>query len=150
MDVNETGEGHPHRSARERQRRGPMWGCLRWMLGGVIVFFVVILLIVGGGWYYLGTSNFAGLVALRVQKTLESRLGRKVTIGSVVIDRAHLSRVVLKDLAIANSPGAVHPYFATVKEITITGGVASFWGRQISVDRVEIAEPMMFFEVYPA
>ncbi|HEY8131400.1 MAG TPA: translocation/assembly module TamB domain-containing protein [Thermoanaerobaculia bacterium] len=127
-----------------------MWGCLRWMLGGVIVFLIVLLLFVSGGWYYLGTSNFAGLVALRVQTTLESRLGRKVTIGSVVIDRAHLSRVVLNDLRIANSPGALHPYFATVKQITITGGINSFWGRSISVDRVDIVEPTIFFEVFPA
>jgi len=127
-----------------------MWGCLRWMIGGVVVFLIVLLLIVGGSWFYLGTSSFAGLVALRIQATLESRLGRKVTIGSVVIDRAHLSRVVLNDLRIANSPGTLHPYFATVKQITIAGGINSFWGRSISVDRVDIVEPMMFFEVYPA
>ena len=77
-------------------------------------------------------------VALRVASTLESRLGRKVTIVSVGIDRAHLSKVVLNDLRIANSPGAVNPYFATVKQVTITGGINSFWGRQISVDRIDI------------
>src|SRR5438128_906928 len=150
MAVEEGTEEHHHRSARERQRRGPMWGCLRWLLGGTILFFVLLILIVGGGWWFLGSSNFAGLVALRVASTLQSRLGRKVTIGSVVIDRAHLSKVVLNDLRIENSPGAVHPYFATVKQVTITGGVNSFWGRKISVDRVDISEPQMFFEIYPA
>src|SRR5437016_6153977 len=129
MDEEEvTTEGHRHRSARERQRRGPMWGCLRWLVGGTIVFFVALVLIIGGGWYYLGTTSFGDLVSLRVASTLESRLGRKVTIGSVAIDRAHLSKVILNDLRIANSPGAAHPYFATVKQVTITGGVNSFWG----------------------
>jgi len=151
MDAEEANaEGHRHRSARERQRRGPMWGCLRWLIGGTIVFFVVLLLIVGGGWYYLGTTSFGDLVSLRVASTLESRLGRKVTIGSVAIDRVHLSKVVLNDLRIANSPGAVHPYFATVKKVTITGGVNSFWGRSITVDRVDLSEPQLFFEIYPS
>src|SRR6266550_7193977 len=151
MDAEQgTAEGHHHRSARERQRRGPMWGCLRWLVGGSILFAALILLFVGGGWFYLGTSNFADLVALRVASTLESRLGRKVTIGSVVIDRAHLTRVVLNDLRIANSAGAAHPYFTTVKQVTITGGVNSFWGRSITVDRVDVTEPQMFFEIYRA
>src|ERR1700737_4342330 len=124
MDENSPAtEEHQHRSARERQRRGPMWGCLRWLIGGSILFFIVLFLIVGGGWWYLGSSNIADLVSLRVASTLESRLGRKVTIGGVVIDRAHLSKVVLNDLRIANSPGAVHPYFATVKQVVIPGGV---------------------------
>src|SRR5260370_10222944 len=151
MEVNDhPAEEHQHESAGERQRRGRMWGCLRWLLGGGVIFLIVLFSIIGGGWFYLGTANFADLVALRVASTLESRLGRKVTIGSVVIDRAHLSKVVLNDLRIANSPGAVNPYFATVKQITIAGGINSFWGRQISVDRVDLAEPHLFFEVYPA
>src|SRR4029077_15150259 len=134
MDAEEANaEGLRYRSARERQRRGPMWGCLRWFVGGTIVFFVLLLLIIGGGWFYLGTTSFGDLVSLRVASTLESRLGRKVTIGSVAIASARLSKVVLNDLRIANSPGAVHPSFATVKKVTITGGVNSFWGRSITV-----------------
>ena len=127
-----------------------MWGCLRWLIAGIVLFLIVLFLVIGGGWIYLGTSSFADLVALRVASTLESRLGRKVTIGAVIIDRAHLSKVVLKDLRIANAPGAVSPYFATVKQVTISGGVNSFWGRQISVNRVDIDEPRLFFEIYPA
>ena len=151
MDVNDnTAEEHHHRSARERQRRGPMWGCLRWLIGAIILSLVLLFLFVGGGWWYLGSSNFADLVKLRVEKTLEARLGRDVTIGSVAFDRMHLSRVVLNNLRIANSPGAVHPYFATVKQVVITGGINSFWGRSISVNRIDVIEPMMFFEVYPA
>ncbi|HYS56023.1 MAG TPA: translocation/assembly module TamB domain-containing protein [Thermoanaerobaculia bacterium] len=127
-----------------------MWGCLKWLIGAAILFFLILFLTTGGFWIFIGTPSFANLVALRVASTLESRLGRKVTIGAVVIDRVHLSKVVLKDLRVANSPGAVNPYFATVKEITITGGVNSFWGRQISVNRVDIVEPHLFFEIYPA
>src|SRR5712692_9288551 len=148
MEVEEgTAEEHHHRSTRERQRRGPMWGCLRWIIGGSIGFLALLVLIIGGGWYYLGTTSFAGLVVLRVEKTLEARLGRHVYIRSVAIDRAHLSKVVLNDLRIANSPGTLHPYFATVKQVVITGGVSSFWGRRISVDRVDIIEPRIYFEI---
>ena len=73
---------HPHhRSARERQRRGPMWGCLKGLIftfGGLLALLVIV---IGGGWWYLGTTSFAGFVMLRIEKTLEARLGRDVSIA---------------------------------------------------------------------
>jgi outer membrane protein assembly complex protein YaeT len=142
-------EGH-HRSARERQRRGPMWGCLKAVAILAVAVLGVLMIAVVGGYWYLGTSSFADLVRLRVQKTLESRLGRTVTIRSVEIVRTRPQRVIIRDLRIANSPGAVSPYFATAREIDIVGGVESFWGRRISVDRVDIHDPRINMEIYPA
>ncbi len=144
----ETGHGH-HRSARERQRQGPMWGCLKTiflLFAGALILLVIV---VGGGFWYLGTSSFAGLVAERIATTLKARLGRNVTIGSVQIDNVHLRQVVLNDVRIANAPGAVTPYFATVKKIVITGGVDSFWRRSIKVGRVDVIEPRVEFEIFP-
>jgi outer membrane protein assembly complex protein YaeT len=145
----ETGHGQ-HRSARQRQRQGPMWGCLKALFfisaGGLILFF----LLVAGGWWYLGSQNFADLVARRVAETLKTRLGREVSIGRVVFDRAHLRQVVLEDVRIANAPGAVDPYFATVKKVVITGGVDSFWRRSIKAGRIDLIEPHIDFEIYPA
>ena len=144
-------EQHPHhRSARERQRRGPMWGCMKWVGCGGIGLLALLLLIVGGGWWYLGTPNFAGLVRLRIQKTLEARLGRDVYIESVVIERGRQSRVILNDVRIANVPGGKRRHFATVKQVIITGGIDSFWGRKIRVGRVDLIQPRMSFEVFPA
>jgi translocation and assembly module TamB len=114
-----------------------------------IGFLVLLALIVAGGWWYLGTSSFAGLVRLRIEKTLEARLGRSVVVGSVQIERANLGRIVLNDLRVANAPGAVHPYFATAKQVVVTGGIDSFWGRKIRVGRVDIVEPRLYFEIYP-
>lgn len=150
MNPEPTAEEHHHRSARERQRSGPMWGCMRWMSGCVIGLAVILLLVIGGGWWYLGTSNFAGLVRLRVQKTLESRLGRHVTVGQVLIERGRLNRIVVNDVRIANAPGGVRPYFGTVRQLVITGGIDSFWGRKIVVDRVDIVDPHLSVEVFPA
>ncbi|HEV8660627.1 MAG TPA: translocation/assembly module TamB domain-containing protein, partial [Thermoanaerobaculia bacterium] len=145
----ETGHRH-HRSARERQRQGPMFGCLKAIFfifaGGLLLLFLTI----GGGWWYIGSKSFADLVARRVAETLKARLGREVSIGLVVFDRAHLRQVVLKDLRIANAPGAVNPYFTTVKQVVITGGVESFWTRSIKVGRIDVLEPRMYFEIYPA
>jgi len=145
----ETGHGR-HRSARERQRQGPMWGCLKTIFFVSAGTLLLLFLIVGGGWFYLGTASFSGLVAERIAGTLKSRLGRDVSIGRVEIDRAHLRQVVLNDVRIANAPGAVTPYFATVKKIVITGGVDSFWRRSITVGRVDIIEPRVDFEIFPA
>jgi outer membrane protein assembly complex protein YaeT len=149
MTIEPAAEEHQHRSARERQRRGPMWGCLKWMGCSTISFFVVIAIIVIGGWWYLGSSSFAGLVRLRIEKTLESRLGRNVDIASVQIERGRESRIIINGLRIANSPGAVHPYFATARQVIVTGGIDSFWGRKIRVGRVDVIEPHLWFEVYP-
>jgi outer membrane protein assembly complex protein YaeT len=140
--------GH-HRSARERQRRGPMWGCLGALLKFFVITAVVIALILGFGWWYVGSTSFAGLVRARIEKTLEARLGRDVTIGSVEISRGRPQKVIVNDVRIANSPGAVHPYFATVKQLVITGGIESFWTRKINVGRIDIVDPRIFFEIYP-
>jgi len=115
-----------HRSARERQRKGPMWGCLRGLGCTTIGFFALLALVIIGGWWYLGTSSFAGLVRLRIEKTLEARLGRKVYVGPITIERGLQSRIIIDGLRIGNAPGAVNPYFATVSKITVTGGIDPF------------------------
>src|ERR1700682_4848795 len=143
-------EGHHHRSARERQRRGPMWTFMRRMTIFIFVVLGLLTLILGGGWWYLGTNSFADLVRLRIEKTLESRLGRDVTIHDIDIDLGRPSKIIVNDLRVANSPGAVHPYFATVKQLVITGGVDSFWGRKINVSRIDVIQPHLYFENYPA
>ena len=126
-----------------------MWGCLRalfWIFAVAVLIFVIA---VGGFWYYLGTTSFEGLVRLRIEKTLETRLGRDVTIGSVTIDRGRASKVIINDLRIANAPGAVNRYFATARQVEISGGIESFWGRSIQVRRIDVRDPRMFFEVFP-
>ena len=145
-----TAEEHHHRSARERQRKGPMWGCLKWMGCSTAGLFLLLALIIGGGWWYLGSSSFAGLVRLRIEKTLEARLGRKVSVGSVQIKGGRKSRITINDLRIANAPGGVHPYFATVKQVIVTGGIDSFWSRKIRVGRIDVVEPHLNFEIFPA
>lgn len=149
-DPTPAAEGHHHETARQRQRRGPMWGCLRWIVfvfGGLLL---LLFLVIGGGWFYLGSSSFADLVRLRIEKTLEARLGRHVEVGPVEIVRTRIGKVTINGIRIANSPGAANPYFATVKQLVITGGIDSFWGRKIKVSRIDVIEPHLYFEVYPA
>src|SRR3954451_2683814 len=99
-------EQHPHhRSSRERQRRGAMWGCMKWFGCSAMGVLILLLVVVGGGWWYLGSSSFEELVRLRIEKTMEARLGRDVSIGSVKIERGRLSRVTVNDIRIANVPG---------------------------------------------
>ncbi|HEX7420165.1 MAG TPA: hypothetical protein VF505_09785, partial [Thermoanaerobaculia bacterium] len=139
-----------HRSARQRQRQGPMWGCLKAIFWIGVVSAILLFVIIGGGWWYIGSDNFQDLVETRIAATLKARLGRDVTIGSVAFDRLHLRQVILNDVRIANSPGTVNPYFATAKQVVITGGVESFWRRDIKVGRIDVIEPKIDFEIYPA
>ena len=137
-------------TARQRQRRGAMFGCMRilTLIGGGIV--LLIFLVAGGLYWWLGSNNFAELVRTRIVATLESRLGRKVTVHDVVIVRHNPQQIIINDLRIANAEGSVRPYFATVKQLVITGGIDSFWGRKIKVGRVDVIGPALFFEVFPA
>ena len=157
MNVNDPGDPllpppsgrRRRRSARERQRRGPMWGCMKaisWLFG---IGLVLLLVLIGGGWWYLGTTSFAGLVKARIEDTLESRLGREVTIGRVEIVRTRPRKIILHNVRIANAPGGVAPEFATVSRIEIAGGIESFWGRRVKVDRVDVIQPNLWFEIFP-
>jgi outer membrane protein assembly complex protein YaeT len=150
MTIEPPAEEHRHRSARERQRTGPMWGCLKWVGCSAFGVLALVALVIAGGWWYLGSSSFAGVVKLRIEKTLESRLGRNVDVGSVTIERGRESRIIINGLRISNPPGAAHPYFATVGKIIVTGGIDSFWLRSIRVGRVDIIDPHLDFEIYPA
>ena len=80
----------------------------------------------------------------------KARLGREVDVGPVTIERGQQSRIIINGLRIGNAPGAVHPYFATATQVIVTGGIDSFWGRKIGVDRIDIVEPHLYFEIYPA
>src|SRR5260221_12855591 len=102
-------EGHHHRSARERQRRGPMWTFMRRLGITICVALGLLALIIGGGWWYLGTTSFADLVRLRVQKTLEARLERKVTIHDVHIVPGQPGKIIITQPPIANSSGTIPP-----------------------------------------
>ncbi|HET7712293.1 MAG TPA: translocation/assembly module TamB domain-containing protein, partial [Thermoanaerobaculia bacterium] len=95
-------------------------------------------------------TNFAEYIRLKVEKTLEARLGRDVSIRKATFIRGRTTKVILDDIRIANAPGAVNPYFATVRQVEITGGIDSFWGRRVRVGRVDIRTPRLFFEVFPA
>ena len=138
-----------HRSARERQRKGPMWGCLKslfWLFG---IGFLLLFIFIGGGFWYIGSPSFAGYVRKRIETTLEARLGREVTIKSVSFVRTRPQKIILNDLTISNVKGARAPLFAHVRQVEITGGVQSFWGRAVKVDRVDIRDPRVWFEILP-
>jgi len=127
-----------------------MYGCLKgilWLFAGLAV---VLMIGIGGGWWVLGSSNFADYVRKKIEATLEARLGRDVTIRSVEFVRTRPQKIILNDVRIANAPGAVAPHFATVRQIEITGNVQSFWGRAVKVQQVEIHDPRVWFEVFPA
>lgn len=144
-------EGKPRRrrSARERQRRGPMWGCTKPLAFIFVGSLVILLLLIGGGYWYLSSPRFAGLVRERIIATLESRLGREVTIGKVTIVTSRPQKVILDDVRIGNAPGGIAKHFATVRQVEITGGIESFWGRRVRVGRVDIRDPKLWFEIFP-
>jgi translocation and assembly module TamB len=126
-----------------------MWGCLKGLFWVFAVGFLLLFLIVGGGWWYLGSSNFADYVKKKIEATLEAKLDRDVTIGSVEFVRTRPQKIIIHDLTIANAKGTVAPYFATVKQLELTGNVQSFWGRAVKIDRVDVSEPRLWFEVLP-
>lgn len=126
-----------------------MWGCLKgllWLFGiGAALAFIFV----GGGWWVLGSANFADYVRKRIEATLEARLERDVIIRRVEFVRERPQKIILHDVSIANERGGVAPFFALVTKVEITGGVQSFWGRSVKVDRVDVSNPRMWFEIFP-
>ena len=135
--------------SRRRFRERPMWGCVKAILWLTIVGFILLFLGIGTGWWYVGSSNFAEYILEKIDATLEAKLGRAVEIRRVTVDRGK-RKVIIDDIRIANAPGAVNPWFATVRQVEITGGIDSFWGRRVRLGRVDIRDPKLFVEVYPA
>lgn len=125
-----------------------MWGCLRTLVVVIIGGFILLYVGVRVGYRVLGVSSFEELVKKKIEETLEARLERDVTVGSVT--RVGASKVIVRDIRIANAPGGVNRYFATVGEIEITGGIDSLWQRRVRVGRIDIRNPRVFFEVFPA
>ncbi len=136
-------------SSFERQRRRPMWGCVRGMLILSAIGLVILMIALSGGLYYIRTPSFANYIRKKIEQNLEFHLGREVTIAKVTVIRSS-GRVILDDLRIANAPGTLQPYFATARQVEITGGIESFWQRKINVGRVDVRDPALFFEVMPA
>lgn len=126
-----------------------MWGCLKGLVWVFGIGFLLLFLIIGGGWWVLGSANFADYVRKKIEATLEAKLERDVTIGSVEFVRTRPQKIILHDLRIANARGAVAPHFATVRQVEITGNVQSFWGRNVKVDRVDVREPRLWLEIFP-
>lgn len=131
-----------------RQRSRPMWGCVRALTGLAIIVVAVVALIGIAVWYYLGTTNFADYVRIKIEANLERKLQREVTIGKVTLVRGRISRFIIDDIRVANPPGSTHRYFATARQVVITGGIESFWQRRVRLGVVEVRDPWMNFEVY--
>ncbi|HEU5162030.1 MAG TPA: hypothetical protein VFV54_02685, partial [Thermoanaerobaculia bacterium] len=135
-------------SSYERQRGRPMYGCIRIIGYGALALIALVLLIVGGGYYYTGTDRFALLVKARIERTLEWKLGRDVTIREVIILRRQ-GRIILRDITIANVPEARRKYLATVKEVEIIGGIESFRTRTIRLGRIDVRGASLNVELFP-
>ncbi|HVT04555.1 MAG TPA: outer membrane protein assembly factor BamA [Thermoanaerobaculia bacterium] len=133
-------------SALVRRRRTPMWGCVR---GLFIAGLVVLAILLVSVFFYIGTERFARLIQAKIVENLASHLNRKVFIGKVTLIRGLQTRVIVDDLRIANAPGALTPYFATVRQVEIVGGIDSFLQRRIKVGRIDIRDPHVDFEVFP-
>ncbi|HEU4521743.1 MAG TPA: AsmA family protein, partial [Thermoanaerobaculia bacterium] len=130
-----------------------MWGCLRFLSGCFIVVLALVVLIVIVGPWLLTSTMTGNFIARRIELTLEARLGREVTVGDVEIVRTRTfepTKVILHDVRIANAPGGIHPYFARVERLEILGGIGSLRTRTLDVSRIDVINPRLNFEVYPA
>jgi len=139
----------PARDEARRRRDRPMWGCVRSIAVVTIVLIGIFFLTVVGGYWFLGSDNFADYVRKKIEANLEAKLERNVTIREVTFQRGVNSRIILRGISIANAPGATRPYFATVREVELAGGVGSFWKRVVKIGRVDVRDAKLFYEVFP-
>jgi outer membrane protein assembly factor BamA/autotransporter translocation and assembly factor TamB len=125
-----------------------MWGCLKallWLMGGT---FLLLVILIGGGWWYLGSSNFADYVRKKIEANLEFHLERDVTIERIEFHRNRPQSIIIRNLRIANDKRGTSRDFALVREVKLTGGVQSFWGRNLSIERVDVQGAQLFYEIF--
>jgi outer membrane protein insertion porin family len=133
----------------ERQKRRPIRGCIRRLGIGLLALIVILILAIVGTWSYFGSASFALYVARKVENFLEFKLGRDVTIGKVIVSRDPIGQITLRDITIANVPGATREHFATVDEVVIVGGIESFWTRTLRLGRVDVRGARLNIEFFP-
>jgi|GEM_PF-292433 len=139
----------PAETALTRRERTRVRGCVRGLFIVCLVLTILLIIALSGGWYYLGTESFARRIQAGIVENLASHLDRKVFIGKVTLIPGRQTRVIIDDLRISNSPGALNPDFATVRQVEITGGIDSFLQRRVKLGRIDIRDPHLDFEVYP-
>jgi hypothetical protein len=112
--------------------------------------FVIILIILGAGWYWLENGSIGEYIADKISSTLEEGLKRDVAVGRVSIRPSIPPRIIVRDIRIANLPGASSPEFARIGRIDVTGIVRSLVERRIDLGTIRIRDVSVSIEKMPA
>lgn len=140
----DTSEERPQAPAR---RRG---GCLRGIFRTTRTTMLIVLVVLGAGWYWLENGSIGEFVADRISAALETGLGRDVAVGRVSIRPTIPPKIVVRDVRIANLPGASSPEFARVGRLEVTGIIRSIVERRIDLGTIRVHDVAVSIEKMPA
>ncbi len=130
---------------RRRRRRGCLWSMFRALRTTVAIF-----LILAAAVYVLFETSSAGeWIGDVISRQLEDGLGRSVSVGRVSLWPTIPARLVVRDIRIANAPGATAPDFASVERIEVTGLLKSLAERRIDLGTIRVLHPKISIEMMP-
>jgi autotransporter translocation and assembly factor TamB len=130
------------------RRRGR--GCLHGIFRMTRTTFVIVLIVLGAGWYWLENGSIGEYIADKISATLEEGLKRDVAVGRVSIRPSIPPRIIVRDIRIANLPGAASPEFARIGRIDVTGIVRSIVEGRIDLGTIRIRDVSVSIEKMPA
>ncbi len=81
-----------------------------------------------------------------VEDTLTETIGQEVTIESLSVDLGNVIDVLIKDIAVKNSPWASAPHLATVEEVVLSIDVVELLGGDVVLTQVRLAKPVVHLE----
>ncbi|MBI2215622.1 MAG: translocation/assembly module TamB domain-containing protein [Acidobacteria bacterium] len=149
---NETAESgrdqKPVPEATTPRRRGR--GCLHGIFRTTRTTFVIVLILLGAGWYWLEDGSIGEFLADKISSTLEEGLGRDVAVGRVSIRPTIPPRIIVRDIRIANLPGASSPEFARIGRIDVTGIIRSIVERRVDLGTIRVQDVFVSIEKMPA
>ncbi len=110
---------------------------------GIVV--AILLIAVAGGIYYL-SSNLNDIVRRLIERVGTETVGTAVNVGSVELDLGE-GRGTIRKLSVANPEGFSSASALSLGEITVAFDTGSLRGSPIVVNVVDVAEPVVRFEV---
>ncbi|MCM2313813.1 MAG: translocation/assembly module TamB domain-containing protein [Thermoanaerobaculia bacterium] len=124
-------------------------GCRRGIYRAARTTVAIVVILVAAAWFWFETGTSGEVVGDRISIILEEGLGRDVAVGRVSVWPTIPPRIVVRDIRIANLPGASSADFARVGRIEISGIIRSLVERRIDLGTIRVYDASVSIEKLP-
>ena len=130
------------------RRRGR--GCLRGIFRTTRTTFAIVIILLVAAWFWLETGSAGEVLGDRISIVLGEGLEREVAVGRVSIWPTIPPRIVVRDIRIANLPGAASADFARFGRLEVSGIIRSLVERRGDLGTIRVFDATVSIEKMPA